>query len=84
MIQRGVLVAVLMIAPVAIAHGLGLLMGEGSGGVWLALQVAGFALLLVLLRPRPLLAIVSGLVIFPVAYIALFLLGVSAGFYDYP
>jgi len=79
-------IAIGVIAPLAIAHGLNTVSQDQPVNivVLLVLEVIGFAFLMALLRPRLLLALVAAALYFPLMFIAIFSLGYFAGYYDLP
>jgi hypothetical protein len=50
----------------------------------LVLEVMGFAFLMAMLRPRPLLASIAAVFYMPLMFIAAFSIGYFAGYYDLP
>ena len=74
------------IGPPVVTFALSLLIPQRGLDVFSVLFIEGlaFAVSVVMLRPRPSLAMLVATVYFPVMFVLIFLIGVRAGFYDFP
>jgi hypothetical protein len=84
---KGVGVALLaVIVPAAIAHALSSPDPNNPISILMIgfLEVLGFTFLVATLRPRLLVAILTAFAYFPLMFILIFQIGVSAGYYDFP
>jgi hypothetical protein len=50
----------------------------------LFIETLAFAVSVVMLRPRPLSAVLLAGLYFPVMFVVIFLIGIRAGYYDFP
>jgi hypothetical protein len=84
---KGIGVALIaVIAPAAVAHALSSPDPNKPIGILMIglLEVLGFTFLVAALRPRLLFAILTAFAYFPLLFILIFEIGVSAGYYDFP
>jgi hypothetical protein len=86
MVKRLALVATSVVVPLIAAHALSLMTPEHGIGISVVflLEALGFALVIATLRPPPLLAVLAAFLYFPLMFLSIFLIGVSAGYYDFP
>jgi len=85
-INRVGIIAIGVIAPLAVAHALNTVSPDRPLNIamLLLLEVMGFAFLMTMFRPRPMVATVVAVLYFPLMFTAIFSLGYLAGYYDLP